>query len=288
MPRRSVREPFSNFVLSGASPQMPVKILRRPHAPRAKAAQGGAKTGCFGLRSRRSQLGTRVAYRGRMNEGSAVTRQSISFLRVLSEREEQRPGHVACPRRGGSVPLAECAHCPRFVKVTPGAAAGEEMVHCHAGSCAPATTNRPLSLPRAAVADLMTRNVVCVRSDLTLDAVTTLFLETSLSAVPVVDGEGHLLGFLGQDEVTLAVQVNGRSDRPLTVADILLPFALAVPETTSLTQAAAVMAFEGQQRLAVTSSEGVIVGVLAASDILYWLARADGHVLPPPRTVGRP
>lgn len=223
-----------------------------------------------------------------MNERSEVTRQSLAFLRVLGDGEEEHTGHVQCPRHGGSVPLAQCARCPRFVKVTPGSEPGAETVHCRADACAPVPTNKPLCLPRAAVSDLMTRNVVCVRPDLTLDAVSALFLETSLAALPVVDAEGRLLGFLGQDEVTLAVQVTGRTPRPLTVADVLLPFAIAVPETTSLTQAAAVMAFEGQQRLAVTSTAGAVVGVLAASDVLYWLARADGHVLPPPRSSSRP
>jgi CBS domain-containing protein len=223
-----------------------------------------------------------------MNEPSEVTRHSIAFLRVRGDRDEERSGHVACPRLGGSVPLARCARCPRFVKITPGDAPGQEAVHCHA-EAAPKPTDKPLSLPRTAVSDLMTRNVICVRPELSLDAVTSLFVETSLAALPVVDESGRLLGFLGQDEVTLAIQVGGRSSEgPMTVADVLLPFAIAIPETTSLTQAAAVMAFEGQHRLAVTATDGAVVGVLAASDILYWLARADGQVLPPPRSSCRP
>ncbi|HEY6879052.1 MAG TPA: CBS domain-containing protein [Polyangiales bacterium] len=220
-----------------------------------------------------------------MDEPSSATRHSIAFLHVVGSEGESHSGHVLCPRMGGSVPLERCARCPRFVKVTPGAGAGHEAVHCHAGPHPPAPTNKPLSLARTAVADLMTRNVVCVRPELSLDAVTTLFLETSLAAIPVVDDVGRLLGFVGQEEVTLAAQVAQRS---MTVGDVLMPFAIAVPETTSVTQAAAVMAFEGQHRLAVTSTAGAVIGVLAASDILYWLARADGHVLPPPRLSCRP
>lgn len=215
-----------------------------------------------------------------MNEPTEATRHSIAFLRVLGSEGDLHSGHVLCPRMGGSVPLERCAHCPRFVKVTPGDIAGQEAVHCHAGTWPPAPTNKPLSLAPTAVSDLMTRNVVCVRPDLSLDAVSTLFLETSLAAIPVVDDVGRLLGFVSQDEVMLAAQV---AQRPMTVGDVLLPFAIAVPETTSVTQAAAVMAFEGQHRLAVTSTDGAVIGVLAASDVLYWLARADGHVLPPPR-----
>lgn len=234
------------------------------------------------------RLGIRVASANPMNQRCEPSRQSLAFLRVLGDGEVQQQGHVRCPRLGGHVPLAQCTRCPRFVKVTPGDAPGEEMVHCHAGGCTPSAIDKPLCLPRTSVCDLMTRNVVCVRPDLTLDAVTTLFLETSLAAIPVVDEAGKLLGFLGQDEVTLAVQLTERSERPRTVADVLLPYAIAVRETTSLTQAAAVMAFEGQQRLAITSTQGTVVGVLTADDILYWLGRADGHVLAAPRPACRP
>jgi len=72
----------------------------------------------------------------------------------------------------------------------------------------------------------------------------------------------------------------------LTVGDVLLPFAVAVPETTSVTHAAAVMAFERQQRIAVTSAAGAVVGVFSASDLMYWLARSDGHLMPAPRRSG--
>jgi CBS-domain-containing membrane protein len=98
-----------------------------------------------------------------------------------------------------------------------------------------------------------------------------------------VDGEAKLIGFVSESEITLDVQMNRAVDRPRTVADVMLPYALTLPESASVTQAAAVLAFEGQQRLAVVSPAGAVIGVLSASDILYWLARSDGHLLPRPR-----
>jgi CBS domain-containing protein len=204
----------------------------------------------------------------------SVSRHAIGYLRVLRDEGPAQPAlpRVFCPRNGASVSLSHCARCPRFVKVS---ADGHECVHCHADAALPDVA--PLRLPRVAVSSLMTRDVVAVRPELSLDALTRLFLETGLAAVPVIDERERLLGFVGHEEVALAVQLQAG---PLTVMDVLMPFALAIPETASVTQAAAVLAFEGQQRLAVIALDGAVVGVLSASDVLYWLARSDGHMLP--------
>jgi hypothetical protein len=50
------------------------------------------------------------------------------------------------------------------------------------------------------------------------------------------------------------------------------------PESTSLTRAAAVMAFEGVSCLIVLSPAATVVGVLTAADLLGWLAMADGYL----------
>lgn len=210
----------------------------------------------------------------------------IAYVRTQhADGTEHRDGLVQCTRRGGSVGLATCAHCPRFVRVEAGAAT--DSVHCAAGAepSRDVAAQTPMALPRLPISALMTRNVVCVRPDLTLDAAALLFVESGLKSAPVVDQEGKLVGFISEAEVMLEVQAgsSSASEPQKAVGDVMLPYALALPESASVTRAAAVMAFEGQQRIAVVSDHGSVVGVLSASDILYWLARVDGHVLPRPR-----
>ena len=124
----------------------------------------------------------------------------------------------------------------------------------------------------------MTRNVLCVRPSLSLDALLLLFVEKHLKAAPVVDERDHVLGTVSECDALLEVQ-SGRSSGTACVRDVMMPNALVIPEGTSLTRAAAIMAFEGVSSLVVVSPEGEVVGVLAASDILHWLGRADGYVL---------
>lgn len=209
----------------------------------------------------------------------------IAYVRThLADATTQHRAVVFCTRRGESVGLDTCSHCPRFLRISSDQTS--EAVLCGAGSEAQEAPSdeRRLSLPRLAITALMTRNIVCVRPDLSLDAAAALFIETGLSAVPVVDAQAKLIGFVSESDIMLAAQVSpsGSSGVPHTVGDIMLPYALALPETTSITRAAAVMAFEGQHRVAVVARDGQVVGVLSASDIMYWLARADGHMLPRP------
>jgi CBS domain-containing protein len=217
----------------------------------------------------------------------SLTPHRISYLRTVGDDPiPELRGHVFCTRLGQTLRTEECARCPRFVRVSPGATSGEDAVICdtRSGGLLPiAEAQTPLALARVPVSALMTRNVICVRPELSLDAATRLFIESGLKAVPVVEPRGALRGFISEAEVILAVQLENGANPASTIADIMLPFALALPETASVTQAAAVLAFEGQARLAVVSATGALVGVLSASDIMYWLARSDGHLLPRPR-----
>lgn len=207
----------------------------------------------------------------------------IAHVRTLQrDGTESRDDYVACTRRCETVPLSTCAHCPRMLKV---AVLNEhDAVQCVSEVDSTYAAQQPLSLPRLSVGSLMTRNVVCVRPDLTLDAATQLFVESGLKAAPVVDNEGSLLGFVTESDVVLEVQARtGSAEAARTVGDVMMPYRLALPETATVTRAAALMAFEGQPRIAVVSRAGCVIGVLSASDIMYWIARADGHILPRPR-----
>jgi CBS domain-containing protein len=204
-----------------------------------------------------------------------VTTVTVDGQREVSQR-------VFCDRRHEMSSVAQCRRCPRFLKVGERADEQGDEVQCVPGSSPvqqDTSEGRTLVLPRLTVGMLMTRDVVCVRPDLTLDAVVQLFVETSLRAVPVVDGERKLIGFVSEGDVMLAVQAHAPAHGK-TVGDVMMPYKLVLPESATLTQAAALMAFEAQERVAVVGRDGTVVGVLSASDILYFIARADGHTLP--------
>ena len=182
---------------------------------------------------------------------------------------------VLCPRLASSVPVARCGACEHCQSIEPADARGTGAVRCAPPMSEPEPA-QSFTLPRLAVADVMTRDVICVRSTLSLDAAALLFLEHAVKTLPVVDRDHQLVGMLYDVDVQLAAQAGRSTDR--TVAGAMLPAALMIPESTPVTRAAALMAFEGISCLAVVAPGGEIVGVLSASDLLFWLARADGYL----------
>jgi len=188
---------------------------------------------------------------------------------------------VACPE-SGTLTVEHCQRCPRAQGFGYGGQNQLQRVYCKLAATAPVdeASSPTIPLRRARVYELMTRNVVCVRASLPLDAVMLLFVETHLKAVPVVDERGEVIGMLEESDVSQAIQAGDPLAR--CVGDLMLPMRIAIMETLSASQAAGLMVYEGVQRMPVISCEGQVVGILSATDLLYWLARADGYVLPAP------
>jgi CBS-domain-containing membrane protein len=152
----------------------------------------------------------------------------------------------------------------------------------------------------------MSRPNVCVSPDLSVEGLTTLLLERGLTAVSVVDGEGELVGVVSTTDLLREVQdrSDGEERVPLrasspqgvqvaigegfhattlaraTVEEILTPFAFTLPATASVAQAAALLALEGLDQIAVLGPEDQIVGALTTLDVVRWLSEQSEFPLP--------
>lgn len=195
---------------------------------------------------------------------------------------------VRCPRVEGSIPAERCLACKAATCLD--IADNGQLVSITCDYDVPGSepkqkqNSQTISLRRMSVGDLMSRNVVCVRPDLSLDAAVQLFLETGLKSIPVVSEQGRVLGMADESELQLAIQTSSADPLPATrsISDVMMPSAFAIHEQTSATQAAGMMVCEGVWRVPVVSSDGLVVGVISASDLLYWVARSDGYVLRAP------
>lgn len=90
----------------------------------------------------------------------------------------------------------------------------------------------------------------------------------------MVDGDCRPLGVVSRSDL-LAI-----SGDQATVADVMMPMAFTLPETATLSRAAALMAVEGVHRMPVVSSEGRVVGIISSLDVARWLAANDGYIEP--------
>lgn len=158
---------------------------------------------------------------------------------------------------------------------------------------------------RVKVEDIMTRKVVSVREDTPFKNIAALLLANSVSAVPVVDATGRVLGvvseadllhkeefreqyhregykpslktrlrhWLSQDRGRTAAKARGER-----AADLMTAPAVTVPRHYSVVQASRLMEAHGVKRLPVVDRKGRLVGVVSRSDLLKVFVRSDDEI----------
>ena len=155
------------------------------------------------------------------------------------------------------------------------------------------------------VRDIMSREVITVRDDMTLQEVATFLTENQISGAPVEDAERRLVGVVSLSDVARATSEQNRleSDRPrgqrlpssdfyirgwekkltveefesfqveepgLLVSEIMTPRVYSVDEATPVSEAARMMREAHIHRVLVTS-HGRVVGIVTTSDLLALL-----------------
>lgn len=208
---------------------------------------------------------------------------------------------VHCPRRETAVSLAECVLCGDC----DGVYTSEDgtFVACAQELASEPEGRRRRRYPSAAdqipVTAVMTTEVVCVRSDLSIEALAALFVDLNITGAPVVDDRGHPIGVVSKSDLVRADLESTETGEALRdeesmehgfhlepssrgrVSDIMMPIAFTVPENATLSHAAALMAYEGVHRVPVISGDGTVVGIVSAMDVVRWLASNDGYLIPP-------
>jgi CBS domain-containing protein len=223
---------------------------------------------------------------------------------------------VFCPVRQHSVELDECTGCqycgglkidPRDNSAFLTCRIKDALSPAKAGSGKPLRKPRVLSVEQAAstpIGEIMTKSVVCVDADMSLRALTALFLGRNISGVPVVDEHGKPIGVVTKtDLLRQAFENDGNvTSEPVRfemhgytvdlgpgfhlapgdgakVRDIMMPMTFTLAESAPVARAAALMAHEGVHRIVVVSPSGTVVGILSALDVLAWLGQLSGYLV---------
>jgi CBS domain-containing protein len=193
---------------------------------------------------------------------------------------------VHCFLRKASIPVAECERCPSH--------AGNEIDLLHhrnyllcrsllpetpPGAPPRATLRRRVDTPttpgeRTPVSEIMTRDVWCGREELDLPSLRRLLAERQVGGIPIVDDAGRPIGMVTTSDLSRHAESGGRAGQ------IMSRLMFVLPDSASVSQAAALMALEHVHRIPIVGDDGRLTGIVSSLDVLVWLARRDGYVLP--------
>jgi len=148
----------------------------------------------------------------------------------------------------------------------------------------------------ATVEDVMTREVVTTGPATPFKDLIELLSAHSISAVPVMDGDGQLIGVVSETDLLCrqehqddpghtgpsffaghATREHWRKAAALTAAEVMTSPPLTTTPETALSVAAGLLAQAGVRRLFVVD-KGKLVGVLARRDVLSTFLRTDGDI----------
>jgi CBS domain-containing protein len=138
------------------------------------------------------------------------------------------------------------------------------------------------------VSEIMSRPAITVSAETGIKAAAILLAEHGVSALPVVDANGGLVGIVSEaDLLTIETRPDPRTQAtplaptagssPQTVAEVMTRDVLTVSTGSEVSQAARIMLDERIKRLPVVQGRRV-VGILSRRDLVMVMARGDGEI----------
>ncbi len=144
------------------------------------------------------------------------------------------------------------------------------------------------------VSDAMTRTVVVVNESAPFKEVVRRMQEFRVSAVPVIDGNGRLVGIVSEGDLILKEdpylegdghlletrrqRVERQKAAGLVAAQLMSSPVATVAADASLGEAARMMHRRGVKRLPVVDAEGNVLGIVSRSDLLKVFLRPDADI----------
>jgi CBS-domain-containing membrane protein len=145
------------------------------------------------------------------------------------------------------------------------------------------------------VSDVMTRDVVSVDRATGYKEIADLMVSHGVSALPVVDPDGVVLGVVSEADLLLKLEYADRVPRhPLatrrtragrqkadgdTAGDLMTAPAVTIAPTESVTRAARLMDAAKVKRMPVVDESGRLIGIVSRRDLVRIYTRSDREIL---------
>ncbi|WP_406464951.1 CBS domain-containing protein [Streptomyces sp. NBC_01622] len=141
------------------------------------------------------------------------------------------------------------------------------------------------------VSDVMTHTVVAVGSEAPFKQIVELLGQWKVSAVPVLAGEGRVVGVVSEADLLAKEEFHGGEDGPgegdsahrakagaVTAGELMSSPAVTVHADAPLAEAARIMARRHVKRLPVVDGVGLLQGIVSRGDLLKVFLRPDEEI----------
>lgn len=143
------------------------------------------------------------------------------------------------------------------------------------------------------VESVMTRDVISVPPEATYKDIAGRLRDHRISALPVVDTNGQVLGIVSEADLLLKEEhpapqpgselldrhCDAAKSMARHAAALMTSPAVAVPSTATLRQAASLMHRRNIKRLPVVDATGALVGIVSRADLLRAFLRSDASIV---------
>ncbi|MER5204204.1 CBS domain-containing protein [Streptomyces sp. NPDC002825] len=142
---------------------------------------------------------------------------------------------------------------------------------------------------RYTVSDVMTHTAIAIGRDAPYKEIVALMDEWKVSALPVLEGEGRVIGVVSEADLLPKEEFRNVAPRPeefpeaakagaVRAAELMSSPAVTVHADASLAEAARIMARRKVKRLPVVNEIGMLEGVVSRSDLLKVFLRKDEEI----------
>ncbi|WP_137991148.1 CBS domain-containing protein [Streptomyces vilmorinianum] len=142
---------------------------------------------------------------------------------------------------------------------------------------------------RYTVSDVMTHTAIAIGRDAPYKEIVALMDEWKVSAVPVLEGEGRVIGVVSEADLLPKEEFRRDEPRPdeydaaakagaLRAGELMSSPAVTVHPDATLAEAARIMATRRVKRLPVVNDVGMLEGVVSRSDLLKVFLRSDAEI----------
>jgi CBS-domain-containing membrane protein len=137
------------------------------------------------------------------------------------------------------------------------------------------------------VSDVMTHTAVAIGSEAPFKEIVELLDQWKVSAVPVLAGEGRVVGVVSEADLLAKEEYRGAPDGDpavpakagaVSAAELMSAPAVTVHPDATLAEAARIMARRHVKRLPVVDAVGMLQGVVSRSDLLKVFLRGDAEI----------